>query len=71
MSKNHIGTIFRIVVIFISLFSFWSILLGLFYFIISILFNISFNLNIYVFLFIGFISIFIGFVISRIIYLKY
>ena len=64
MSKNHIGTIFRIVVIFISLFSFWSILLGLFYFIISILFNMPFN-------FIGYISIFIGFVISRMIYLKY
>jgi hypothetical protein len=64
MSKNHIGTIFRIVVIFISLFSFWSILLGLFYFIISMLFNIPFN-------FIGYISIFIGFVISRMIYLKY
>lgn len=64
MSKNHIGTIFRIVVIFISLFSFWSILLGLFYFIISTLFNIPFN-------FIGYISIFIGFVISRMIYLKY
>ena len=63
MSKNHIGTIFRIVVIFISLFSFWSILLGLFYFIISMLFNIPFN-------FIGYISIFIGFVISRMIYLK-
>ena len=55
MSKNHIGTIFRIFLVFISLVSFWSILLGLFYFIISILFNISFNLNIYVFLFIGFI----------------
>lgn len=64
MSKNHIGTIFRIVVIFISLFSFWSILLGLFYFIISMLFNIPFN-------FIGYISIFIEFVISRMIYLKY
>ena len=64
MSKNHIGTIFRIVVIFISLFSFWSILLGLFYFVISMLFNISFN-------FIGYISIFIVFVISRMIYLKY
>ena len=63
MSKNHIGTIFRIVVIFISLFSFWSILLGLFYFIISTLFNMPFN-------FIGYISIFIGFVISRMIYLK-
>ena len=63
MSKNHIGTIFRIVVIFISLFSFWSILLGLFYFIISMIFNIPFN-------FIGYISIFIGFVISRMIYLK-
>lgn len=63
MSKNHVGTIFRIVVIFISLFSFWSILLGLFYFIISMLFNIPFN-------FIGYISIFIVFVISRMIYLK-
>ena len=63
MSKNHIGTIFRIVVIFISLFSFWSILLGLFYFIISILFNIPFN-------FIGYISIFIGFIFLRLIYLK-
>ena len=63
MSKNHIGTIFRIVVIFISLFSFWSILLGLFYFIISMLFNIPFN-------FIGYISIFIGFILLRLIYLK-
>ena len=64
MSKNHIGTIFRIIAIFFCLFSFWSILLGLFYFIISMLFNISFN-------FIGYISIFIVFVISRMIYLKY
>lgn len=63
MSKNHIGTIFRIVVIFFCLFSFWSILLGLFYFIISILFNIPFN-------FIGYISIFIGFILLRLIYLK-
>lgn len=63
MSKNHIGTNFRIVMIFVALFSFWSILLGLFYFIISTLFNIPFN-------FIGYISIFIGFVISRMIYLK-
>ncbi len=63
MSKNHIGTIFRIVLIFVALFSFWSILLGLFYFIISTLFNIPFN-------FIGYILIFIGFVISRMIYLK-
>lgn len=63
MSKNHIGTIFRIVLIFVALFSFWSILLGLFYFIISMLFNMPFN-------FIGYISIFIGFVISRMIYLK-
>jgi hypothetical protein len=63
MSKNHIGTIFRIIAIFFCLFSFWSILLGLFYFIISMLFNIPFN-------FIGYISIFIGFVISRMIYLK-
>lgn len=63
MSKNHIGTIFRIIAIFFCLFSFWSILLGLFYFIISMLFNISFN-------FIGYISIFIVFVISRMIYLK-
>jgi hypothetical protein len=64
MSKNYIGTIFRIIAIFFCLFSFWSILLGLFYFIISMLFNIPFN-------FIGYISIFIGFVISRMIYLKY
>jgi hypothetical protein len=63
MSKNYIGTIFRIIAIFFCLFSFWSILLGLFYFIISMLFNIPFN-------FIGYISIFIGFVISRMIYLK-
>lgn len=63
MSKNHIGTIFRIIAIFFCLFSFWSILLGLFYFIISMLFNIPFN-------FIGYISIFIVFVISRMIYLK-
>ncbi len=60
MSKNHIGTIFRIVLIFVALFSFWSILLGLFYFIISMLFNIPFN-------FIGYISIFIGFIFFRII----
>ena len=64
MSKNHIGTIFRIVIIFVALFSFWSILLGLFYFIISTLSNMPFN-------FIGYILIFIGFVISRMIYLKY
>ena len=64
MSKNHIGTIFRIIAIFFCLFSFWSILLGWFYFIISTLFNMPFN-------FIGYISIFIGFVISRMIYLKY
>lgn len=64
MSKNHIGTIFRIIAIFFSLFSFWSILLGLFYFIISTLFNMPFN-------FIGYILIFIGFAISRIIYLKF
>ena len=63
MSKNHIGTIFRIVIIFVALFSFWSILLGLFYFIISTLSNMPFN-------FIGYILIFIGFVISRMIYLK-
>lgn len=63
MSKNHIGTIFRIVLIFVALFSFWSILLGLFYFIISTLSNMPFN-------FIGYILIFIGFVISRIIYLR-
>ena len=63
MSKNHIGTIFRIIAIFFCLFSFWSILLGWFYFIISTLFNMPFN-------FIGYISIFIGFVISRMIYLK-
>jgi hypothetical protein len=64
MSKNHIGTIFRIVVIFFCLFSFWSILLGLFYFIISILFNIPF-------IFLGYILVFIGFIFSRMIYLKY
>jgi hypothetical protein len=64
MSKNHIGTIFRIVVIFFCLFSFWSILLGLFYFIISILFNIPFS-------FLGYILVFIGFIFSRMIYLKY
>lgn len=63
MSKNHIGTIFRIVLIFVALFSFWSILLGLFYFIISTLSNMPFN-------FIGYILIFIGFVISRMIYLR-
>lgn len=64
MSKNHIGTIFRIVIIFICLFSFWSILLGVLYFIISMLFNIPFN-------FMGYISIFIGFIFYRMIYLKY
>ncbi len=63
MSNNHIGTIFRTIAICFILFSFWSILLGLFYFIISMLFNMPFN-------FIGYISIFIGFVISRMIYLK-
>lgn len=64
MSKNHIGTIFRIVVIFFCLFSFWSILLGFFYFIISILFNIPFS-------FLGYILVFIGFIFARMIYLKY
>lgn len=64
MSKNHIGTIFRIVAIFICLFSFWSILLGLFYFIISILFNMPFN-------FLGYVLVFIGFIFSRMIHLKY
>lgn len=63
MSKNHIGTIFRIIAIFICLFSFWSILLGLFYFVISILFNMPFNLS-------GYVILFIGFIVFRMIYLK-
>lgn len=64
MSKNHIGTIFRIFLVFISLVSFWSSLLGLFYFIISTLFNMPFS-------FIGYIPIFVGFIFYRMIYLKY
>lgn len=63
MSKNHIGTIFRIVLIFVALFSFWSILLGGLYFIVSYLFDLPFNLK-------GFILFFIGFIFFRIIYLK-
>lgn len=61
MSKNHIGTIFRIVIIFSCLFSFWSILVGFFYFIISILFDIPFS-------FLGYVLVFIGFIFSRMIY---
>lgn len=60
MSKNHIGTIFRIVAIFFCLFSFWSILLGSLYFIISYIFDVPFNLK-------GFILLFIGFVFFRVI----
>lgn len=58
MSKNHIGTLLRIVMIFVALFSFWSILLGLLYFIISYLFDLPFNLK-------GFILFFVGFVVFR------
>lgn len=63
MSKNHIGTLFRIVLIFITLFSFWSILLGSLYFTISYIFDVPFNLK-------GFILYFVGFIFFRIIYLK-
>ncbi len=63
MSKNHIGTIFRIVIIFVTLFSFWSILLGSLYFAISYIFDVPFNLK-------GFILFFVGFVFFRIVYLK-
>lgn len=63
MSKNHIGTIFRIVLIFVALFSFWSILLGALYFAISYIFDVPFNLK-------GFILFFFGFVFFRIVYLK-
>lgn len=63
MSKNHLGTIFRIIAIFSCLFSFWSILLGGLYFMVSYLFDLSFNLK-------GFILFFLGFIFSRIIYLK-
>lgn len=59
MSKNHIGTLLRIVVIFIALFSLWSILLGILYFMVSYLFDLSFNLK-------GFILCFVGFVLLRI-----
>ena len=63
MSKNHIGTRLRIVLIFVALFSFWSILLGGLYFMVSYLFDLAFNLK-------GFILCFVGFVIFRIVYLK-
>ena len=63
MSKNHIGTLFRIVVVFVALFSFWSILLGGLYFMVSYLFDLPFNLR-------GFILCFVGFIFFRIIYLK-
>lgn len=63
MSKNHIGTLLRIVMIFVALFSFWSILLGGFYFMVSYLFDLPFNLK-------GFILFFVGFIFFRMIYLK-
>jgi hypothetical protein len=59
MSKNLIGTLLRIVMIFVALFSFWSILLGGLYFIVSYLFDLPFNLK-------GFILFFIGFIIFRV-----
>ena len=62
MSKNHIGTLFRIVVIFFCLFSFWSILLGGLYFMVSYIFDVPFNLK-------GFILCFVGFIILRV-YIK-
>ncbi|PUE66803.1 hypothetical protein B0175_05400 [Arcobacter lacus] len=47
MSKNSIGTIFRIVLIFFSLVSFWLVTLAIFYFLVSTIFNIDINLKTY------------------------
>jgi len=47
MSKNSIGTIFRIVLIFFSLISFWLVTLAIFYFLVSTIFNIDINLKTY------------------------
>ncbi|MCT7633535.1 hypothetical protein [Aliarcobacter butzleri] len=41
MSKNSIGTVFRIVLIFFSLVCFWLLILAIFYFLISTVFNIE------------------------------
>ncbi|WP_138625974.1 hypothetical protein [Aliarcobacter butzleri] len=55
MSKNSIGTVFRIVLIFFSLVSFWLLTLAIFYFLVSTIFNIDINLKTYFILFSCFI----------------
>ncbi|MCG3702595.1 hypothetical protein [Aliarcobacter butzleri] len=55
MSKNSIGTVFRIILIFFSLVSFWLVILAIFYFLISIIFNIELSLKTYFILFSCFI----------------
>lgn len=55
MSKNSIGTIFRIVLIFFSLVSFWLVTLAIFYFLVSTIFNIELSLKTYFILFSCFI----------------
>ncbi|MDN5108270.1 hypothetical protein PJV93_10290 [Aliarcobacter butzleri] len=55
MSKNSIGTVFRIILIFFSLVSFWLVTLALFYFLVSTIFNIEFSLKTYFILFSCFI----------------
>jgi hypothetical protein len=55
MSKNSIGTIFRIFLIFLSLVSFWLVTLAIFYLVISLIFSIEFSLKTYFILFSCFI----------------
>ena len=55
MSKNAKGTIFRIILIFLSLIAFWFLILSTSYFLVSILFNLDFNLKICIVLFLCFI----------------
>ena len=55
MSKNSIGTVFRIILIFFSLVCFWLLILAIFYFLISTVFNIELSLKTYFILFFCFI----------------
>ncbi|WP_041654701.1 hypothetical protein [Arcobacter sp. L] len=55
MSKNSIGTIFRIFLIFLSLVSFWLVTLAIFYLVISLIFSIEFSFKTYFILFSCFI----------------
>ena len=55
MSKNSIGTVFRIVLIFFSLVCFWLVTFAIFYFLVSTIFNIELNLKTYFILFSCFI----------------